>query len=83
MAVGRVKHISPCLVGLPVGRQHPNKNAVCLDRQFALQRTHTVSLQTGEEPSLGVAMHIIETLVLDDAWRRTDTFSPESKMHVL
>ena len=29
---------------------------------------------------MGVAMHIIETLVLDDAWQRTDTFCPDSTM---
>ena len=49
MAVGRVKHISPCLVGLP----------------------------TGEESSMGVAMHLIETLVLDEGWVRSEGFCPQ------
>jgi hypothetical protein len=39
-----------------------------------------VGLQTGEEASLGVAMHIIEALVLDDAWERTETFCPQSEV---
>jgi hypothetical protein len=48
MAVGRVQHISPCLVGQ----------------------------QAGEESSLAVAMHLIEALVLDDAWMRSELFCP-------
>ena len=81
MAVGRVKHISPCLVGVPVN-SNTTRHTACLDKKkrFAVHSaTSTVPLQTGEEPSLGVAMHIIETLVLDDAWQRTETFCPQSR----
>ena len=77
MAVGRVKHISPCLVGLPVGLTSKHRIAARLIRPYDAR---VVPLQTGEEPSLGVAMHIIETLVLDDAWQRTETFCPEGEM---
>jgi diadenosine tetraphosphatase ApaH/serine/threonine PP2A family protein phosphatase/Ca2+-binding EF-hand superfamily protein len=49
MAVERVRHISPCLVGS----------------------------QGSTEQATRVAMHVIETLVLDEQWLRTETFCPQ------
>lgn len=36
MAVGRVKHISPCLVGLPVGLTSKHRIAARLIRQLTM-----------------------------------------------
>ena len=67
------------LPGWPTGRSDIQTQN-CSPSDSSAYDARIVPLQTGEEPSLGVAMHIIETLVLDDAWQRTDTFCPEGEM---
>ena len=79
MAVGRVKHISPCLVGNQVGGRTVAALCALSVRCITYLITYTHPPKASEESFVEIAMHLIETLV-EDSWTRSENFCPDGAL---